>query len=224
MLPRRPPVNADDATCDVCDEPAVIQYADPTTESEHNFCNKHRRNPEVERKAVDWLVRRRRYLPLENNLSEKLALPAGSQKHQDFRWEMCEARLIGGDGAVRYYFSIISGRDQFIAWEDQFAHDVSEFVVARTSKAAGQFIDSDISPHWVCCLTDFFRRAWEQHQGIETKITKRAKAVELLLTHPDWTDEQIAKSVPTTIGQLQRNSDYTGLRAVPIRRANANGT
>lgn len=217
-----PFANSNDPTCDVCSELAVVQYADPQTESEYSYCDKHRRDPAVERQAVDWVTKRRRWLPVGNAVSEKMAMPMDSREHQNFQWEMCEGQLIGADGAVRYYFSVISGHDQFVAWDDQFVHDVTEFIVARTGESARQFIDNEVSPHWIDCLTAFFRQTWQQHLGIQAKKTKRLKAVELLLTHPDWTDEEIAKSVPTTLKQLQRNSDYTGLRSVPIRRARAN--
>ena len=175
------------------------------------------------RRQERWIVKRRRYLPFGNALSEKMALPKDSQEHQDFRWEMCDGRLIGREGAVRYYLSVITGRDQFVAWDDQFIRDVREFVVSQTSKSAAQFIDDIWS---IGNLASFFRRACERLEGTydERKVKKRDKAIDLLLAHPEWTDEEIAARVPTTVKQLQRSTEFTGLRAVPKRRMARNAT
>ena len=134
-MPRRCiPTSDVKPTCDLCDKLADIQYTDPYSGCEYAYCDQHWRDPDVARQKVKWVVRRRRYLPVGNSLSEKITLPKDSREHEDLRWDMCEVKLIGSDGTVRYYFIIITGHDQFAAWEDQFIQEVMDFVCARTQQ------------------------------------------------------------------------------------------
>lgn len=60
---------------------------------------------------------------------------------------------------------------------------------------------------------------FERSQGMDRKLGKQVIAIELLLNHPDWSDERIAANVPTTMKQLRRMTDFNALRRVPIRMA-----
>jgi hypothetical protein len=41
-------------------------------------------------------------------------------EHQFLREEMCDQQLLGGDGACRYYLSILTNIDHFALWSDEF--------------------------------------------------------------------------------------------------------
>ena len=189
---------------------------DTRTASDCFFCGEHK--PDVSPgKRSPHLVLKRWRMAAGNNLSRALAEPRDSREHKDLYWDLCEAGLLGGDGACRYYISIITGTDQFTLWDDEFASNVREVVVSKTCPAASQFCQDLNSIQF---LAVFLRRAWEGIEGRkqERRMTKTEKAVELLLHHPEWSDERIAEQVPTTLKQLRRFTDYTGLRAMGQRQ------
>lgn len=124
--------------------------------------------------------------------------------------EMCEIYLLGGEGACRYYLSRLTNSDQFALWFDEFLANVREFVLAETKGAAATI---PFEPWTVGCMVPLFRQAFEEAESPSAgKQTKQDRAVVLLLHHPEWSDQQIAEAVPTTMKQLQRNTKYTTLR------------
>ncbi len=129
---------------------------------------------------------------------------------------MCDDRLLGGEGECRYYLSILTQSDQFVAWSDDFVDNVQRYVVEMTCPEAVRFCDGF---HYVQFLAGFFRVVMERIAGSSDsrRVSKEDRAIEMLMNHPDWTDQQIAEQLPTTVKQLQRWSNYRVLRAAPKR-------
>ena len=208
-----------DTTCQLCSRPATLHLVDDQSGDERIYCQtpdciarrggRHGPHPDAFR------IKRWRLEP-GNATSEMLAAPEDSDPHRQLRAEMCDCKILGGEGACRYYLSVLTGTDQFAAWSDDFENDVRRYVAERTSPGAGRLCDG----YSVNFLSSFFRRAWERSQGRgqQRRMTKEERAIELLLTHPDWSDQRIADSVPTTIKQLQRWTDYKSLRSAPQKR------
>lgn len=207
----------DEVACDLCDKPAQIHLVDTQSDKTYLLCAVHD-NERKKHQSPNLDIRRWRIDPLANGCSKRLASPRESSNHQGFYWEMCEGQLIGGEGACRYYLSIITGVDHFALWSDEFGANLKELVVAESSEAAACFtFDCSSAQHF----WPFVRLAYERHVGGDKRkrIKNWEKAIELLVNHPDWTDEEIAARVPTTLKQLARNSYYTHLR-INLRRAN----
>jgi hypothetical protein len=199
------------ATCEICDAPATLHLDDSTTNTDHLFCSEHSPALAVGERSPQWTIRHWRMAP-GNHLSLGLAAPKDSQEHQRLYLDLCESGLLGGDGACRYYLSMITRIDQFVLWENEFSSNMREFVASKTCPAASVFCQTLNS---IRSLATFMRRAYENSQGrgADRRVTKAEKALELLLRHPEWSDEEIAAQVPTTLKQLRRWTDYAGLRA-----------
>lgn len=213
----------DDAICEVCGVPATIHLADTREQTEHLYCRQHEPSRPVGASSPRFAVKRWRMYPLENHCSKRLAASKESQSHQDLRWEMCEGQLLGREGACRYYLSMITGIDHFVLWDDEFVANVREFVIAESSGAAACFTFdwSSVQQFW-----PYLKLAYERYEGSGKgqRIRKRDEAIEMLVNHPSWTDEEIAAKVPTTLKQLARNTDYSYLRSNLQRaRGQANG-
>lgn len=101
---------ADDISCQRCTSPAVVQYVEPNSGARQSFCNEHRLDPEIQQQLQNWELKRNRFTT-EDSASERLWQPLDSEEHQSLYLDMCEPSCFEGDGAVRYYFSIITGID-----------------------------------------------------------------------------------------------------------------
>jgi hypothetical protein len=202
--------------CELCDASATLHLVDTATDTEHFFCREHSPAHTVGERSPRWNLKHWR-MDSDNHISEKLAAPKDSRDHRDIYWDLCEAGLLGGDGACRYYLSMLTRIDQFVLWEDEFCSNMREFVVSKTSPTASIFCQNQNSIQF---LAVFMRRAYERSEGRdkERRATKAETAVELLLCHPEWSDEKIAAQVPTTVKQLRRWTNYTGLRASGQRK------
>ncbi len=200
----------EDTICEVCGAAATIHLADTQAGTEHLYCPDHKPALAVGERSPRLVIKRFR-MPPDNPCSQRLAAPKDSPEHKSLRREICDLRLLGDEGACRYYLSIITDTDQFALWDDMFVNNVREYVVSRTCKAASRLCDN---LHSLQFLAGFLRRACERCEGTyhDRRGTKQERAIELLLKHPDWSDEQIASHVPTTMKQLQRWIDFTGLR------------
>jgi hypothetical protein len=196
--------------CELCDDAALLCFVDAKTGTDHFFCRKHEPPTSIGERSPRWSLNRWR-LASDNNISQKLAAPKDSREHRDIYLDLCESGLMGREGACRYYLSMITGIDQFVLWDDEFVSNMQEFVVSKTCPAASVFCPDF---HAVQFLAAFMRRAYEQSEGRghERRVTRAERAVELLLQHPEWSNEEIAAHVPTTLKQLQRWSDFTVLR------------
>jgi hypothetical protein len=155
-------------------------------------------------------------MPPDSELSRRLAAPRESREHQYLRLEMCDDRLLGGMGACQYYLSILTQSDQFVAWSDDFVNNVKRYVVKMTCPEAARFCTGIDGMQF---LDGFFRVVMERIEGRSgsRRVTKEDRAIEMLMNHPDWSDQQIAKKLPTTAKQLKRWSNYKALRAAPNR-------
>jgi hypothetical protein len=199
------------AACERCGAPAILHFVDSTAGTDRLFCQEHAPDHEVGMKSPELMLKRWRMTD-DNSLSRELAAPKESQEHRSLRWDLCEAGLLGGDGACRYYLSIITGIDQFVLWSDEFCKNIEESVVSQTCPAAAVFC-RDLNS--IQFLRGFLRRAYERTEGHseDHHVTKAEKAIELLLRHPDWSDDEIAAHVPTTMKQIGGWTDYRVLRA-----------
>ncbi len=207
----------DNPACEICGRPATVELHDTSTDDDHLFCPAHK---------PDLWPGRNRHLELRRYRSEPgsivsqfMAAPEESAEHQSFRTEMCDLQLLGGEGACRYYLSRLTGSDQFALWQTEFLDNAREYVVAKTNGAAACF---PFDAGTIGSMAPFFKDAFERSESsVEPKQSKRDLAVVLLLHHPSWSDERIAKEAPTTIKQLQRNSNYRCLSASLIRNSRA---
>ena len=199
----------EDVICDLCDRPAVTHLVDAESGDECYLCMDHKMNGSGRYSPSPLNIGRWRLDPDANGLSESWAQPLDSQRHRDFQWEMCEGRLLGDEGACRYYLSALTGIDHFALWTDEYITNLREFVVTESGGVAACFtFDWSLDqPFW-----PYLQLAYERQEGITRRIRKNERAVELLINHPDWTDEEIAAEVPTTIKQLERNTYYCSLR------------
>jgi hypothetical protein len=205
------------ANCEVCEDVATVHIVDTQVGTEHLYCPKHNPSLPVGERLPRLAIKRWRIAP-NNGCSQRLSAPKESAEHQALRYEICDLQTLGSDGACRYYLSLISGTDQFLAWNDQFLQNVEEYVISQTSKAASQFFDGH---HTLTFFVSFLRRRCDRvERDYESALSKQENAVDLLLNHPDWTDEEIASRVGTTLKQLQRWRDYAGLRTMQKRRLN----
>ncbi|MEN6451795.1 MAG: hypothetical protein ABFC96_14995 [Thermoguttaceae bacterium] len=135
-----------------------------------------------------------------DSLAKSFDLPMDSPEHRALR----ENAWLGGDYVeCRYYLGALIGKNEFRTSEDEFLDDLSEFIARKTSPAARMF----------CCtinhcthVIDFLRREFERQTGYPAKVkeTKDDRAVELLLRHPDWSDEQIAAELAATQKTMAR--------------------
>lgn len=198
--------------CEICSEPATLHLADPATGVEALYCKDaecvRRRGGEYIKEGISLSIRQWRPNP-DNILSERLQAPKESSDHDGFRVEMCELQLLGAEGACRYYLSMITGTDQFAAWSDHFRNDLKEFVVSQTCQQAAKVFEL---PAPEGSLSQFMRIAWERFEGIQRRPRKEERAVELLLNHPQWSDEQFVEHLQTTYKQLDRWADFRTLR------------
>ena len=91
----------------------------------------------------DLKILRHRLAP-GNSCSRSFAAPLDSTDHEMFRTEMCDVRLLGTDGACRYYLSRITGVDHFALWSDVYLENLREFADQQSDGAANAFrIDQD---------------------------------------------------------------------------------
>lgn len=135
-----------------------------------------------------------------------------SPKHETFRAEMCDMKLLGGIGACRYYLSRLLGEDQFQIWHTEFLENLSKFLdetAAGTSKylPVNLMTVEHLAPYLKC---EYLARM----PDVPQQLTLRERAVVLRIRHPLWSDERIARQVPTTVKQLARNTDYRALSEV----------
>lgn len=205
----------DNVLCQVCGASATVCLLDKQDGNEHRYCSVHKPPLPVGERHPRLVIERWR-LPPDNELSLCLAAPKESLAHQTFRSEMCDDELLGGEGACRYYLSVLTQSDQFVAWSDDFVNNVRRYLVETTCPEAAQFCAES---NGIQFLVGFFRAVSERTEGKSAshRATREDRAIEMLLKHPDWTDQQIAKTVPTTVRQLQRWSNFKGLRAAPRR-------
>ena len=205
----------DDATCQVCGAAACVQLLDMQDDSERLYCSAHKPDLSVGERQPRFVIEQWR-MPPGNELSRRLAASRESPEHERLRSELCDHEMLGGDGVCRYYLSILTQSDQFVAWSDDFVNDVKRYVVKMTCPEASRFC-ADF--HSIQFLAGFFRVVMERIEGRSDgrRVSKEDRAIEMLMNHPDWSDHQIAEELPTTLKQLQRWANYKVLRAMPNR-------
>ena len=198
----------DNLQCDLCDAPATVKLRDSLADTVHLYCSNHApdRYPGKNQhlKILRWRSEPGDYI------SRLMTADVNSPEHQSFREEMCDLKLLGNFGACQYYLSRITYSNQFALWNDEFLDNAREFVLEKTDGAATLF-PFDIGT--VEFMVSFFKHAFAASLLCDNpKLTKQERAIVMLVHHPTWTDERIAKEVPTTTKQLQRNTDYAALR------------
>jgi hypothetical protein len=205
----------DNAMCQVCGAAATVHLLDEQDGSEHLYCSAHKPHLSIGERQPRFVIKQWRMAP-GGDLSRRLAAPRESPEHQYLRLEMCDDRLLGGMGACQYYLSILTQSDQFVAWSDDFVNNVKRYVVEMTCPEAARFC-TDL--HNMQFLAGFFRVVMERIEGSSggRPVSKEDRAIEMLMNHPDWSDQQVAEQLPTTAKQLKRWSNYAALRAAPKR-------
>lgn len=136
-----------------------------------------------------------------------IALPEDDPERVAFEQD----HWIGGSFLVcQWQLSVVAGRDTWSVPYADYKAALVEFCRLRLPSLSCAAMARDGSDHFArIYLQDLRRRAGSTIFG---PLKKPHRAVILLLENPDWTDEQIAKRVPTTLKQLSRFSDYNHLR------------
>jgi hypothetical protein len=135
-----------------------------------------------------------------DHLAEAFDEPPDSSEHRSLR-EGCG--LAGPDIQCRYYLGRLLGRNEFRLSEEAFLDDLAKFVASQTSAKAVMFC---CTGHHCQFVVDFLRRLFERQEGAspQGKETKEQLALESLLKHPDWSDEQIVAEVDATLKAVKR--------------------
>jgi hypothetical protein len=199
---------ADNPSCHLCDRPAIIELRDQLQARDVLYCKVH--EPGLwPGKSPHLSIVRFRSEP-DSNTFRLMEMPEDSPEHTSFREEMCDLLVLGAEGACRYYLSKLTNSNQFALWNNEFQDNAHEFLLTATNGAIRSF---DVHSN-VGCFRAVFKFAFEEsRQSREQAITKQERAVVLLANHPTWSDDAIAKQVPTTVKQLKRITDYNALRA-----------
>ncbi|PQO43632.1 hypothetical protein [Blastopirellula marina] len=195
--------------CEVCQAAARVEVLVASTDAKHAYCDDHYDAPATFVSGDCRVVRSR--LLANCAVNRAMAAPESSEEHQRLRRDLCETRHLGELGACRYYLSISTGSNQFTLWSDEFERNAREFVLAETSGAA-EFVKQIES--WALYLAvPLFKAAYlKVRTGEMPRLSRPEEAVIALLRHPDCSDEQIAERIGTTVKQLRRNGNYSGLR------------
>jgi hypothetical protein len=135
-----------------------------------------------------------------------IALPEDDPERVAFEQD----HWIGGSFLVcQWQLSVLAGRDLWSLPLEAYGTALVEFCRSRLpGVSCAALARSDYSAR--IYLQDLRRRAGSTIFG---PLKKPDRAVILLLKNPDWTDEQIAERVPTTLKQLRRFSTYNHLRS-----------
>jgi hypothetical protein len=134
-----------------------------------------------------------------DNLAEAFDRPVDSPEHRILQDEVW---LGGLYVECRYYLGMLTGRNEFRATINEFLDHLTDYVTAKSSDGAAIFCCSINHCHYV---VDFLRRLYETQTGRppRKKETKEHKALELLLKHTDWTNEQIVSKLGATFESLK---------------------
>lgn len=205
-----------DERCEICAEIATVECSALIDGGRHFFCRQHSPLRKQGGQSAEFELLRFR-LPPENQLSELLASPVTSPGHQSLRIELCDMRLLGDDGACRYYLSRLNGVDYFTAWNDVISEALRQFAIARFGNAASRFCVDEMGAPMVFVAA--LRRAHAAHfaEPASPRESKEEIAIEILLRHPDWSDDCIAQAAGTTPKQLRRFGTYSYARVIGRR-------
>jgi hypothetical protein len=135
-----------------------------------------------------------------NSLAEAFESPKDSPEHRRLRED---SWLVGPEMECRYYLGMLSGRNEFRRSRDEFLDDLADFVASRTSAQAVMFCCTE---HHCQFVVGFLRRLFERQEGCMPgrKETREQRAMEVLLKHPNWSDEQIVAEVGATVKSVKR--------------------
>lgn len=147
-----------------------------------------------------------------NELSRRLAEPLDAPGHSELRTEMCDSRLLGRDGALRYFVSVLTGIDCLGHRSEELPSIVEKLAKDLIGEAAEHYVFNDESILWMGPLFESEYRKRYEGLGLERKWTKEDEAVVCRLRHPLLSDIEIAKLTPTTVKQLEDFSHYKYLR------------
>jgi hypothetical protein len=136
-----------------------------------------------------------------------LALPENDPE----RIEVELRQWLGGDDRVcQFQLSVLTSCDHLSKSLEDYKAALVAFCRARLPKQSCDTIALASGADFARIYLEDLRR--QAGSTIFGPLTKPHRAVILLLENPDWTDEQIAERVPTTLKQLARFSDYNYLR------------
>jgi hypothetical protein len=201
--------------CCSCNAPAVVELYDKSSNTLGLYCTAHK--PDFWPGRNPHLVIERSRMELGNCLSQALAMAPESNEHRSLQKEMCISQLLGHEGACRYYISALTGIDHFALWSDEFVDNITEWIITETNGAANSY---RFDEYTVGFMSPLLKAACQKRFPIfDIELTKSDLAVGLKIRNPNWSDEQIAAAVPTTIKQLQRWSDYKILGTARFRNA-----
>lgn len=111
--------------------------------------------------------------------------------------------LVGPEIECRYRLGVLLGRNEFRRSREEFLDDLTAFVVSQTSPEAAMFCCTE---HHCQFVVAFLRRLCELrgNRNVARKETKEHRALEVLLRHPKWADEQIVSEVGATLNAVKR--------------------
>lgn len=142
-----------------------------------------------------------------SNFLKYLELPEDDPERIEFE----RRQWIGGDDAVcRWQLTVLTGEDlwskPWAEWWEYLIAFLKKRLPPRSAAACRRYPDQFGRPY-----IENLRRQ-RDGERIVGPLTKQDRAFLLLLENPEWTDEQIAEMIPTTLKQLARFSDYKHLR------------
>jgi hypothetical protein len=193
------------AACHVCGDYATLEILDEMTGTKQYWCEND--SPKLPVGQCDPRIKLLRHrLGANNPFSHALLFPFEHPSHKNIYSDLCEYHLLGNYGKCRYYLSMITGIDHFALWTNEYVVNTKEYVLTQTSGTASCFV---FDSYTVDFMTPLLKKKFVyMFEKLGIKMSKCEDAIVLRLKHPDWSDEQIANAVPTTVKQLNRCSDY----------------
>jgi hypothetical protein len=139
-----------------------------------------------------------------DRIADAFDKPYDSPEHRMLREN---AWLVGPEFQCRYLLGMLLGRNEFRITQDEFLNDLTEYITSRTSPQAAMFCCTE---HHCQFVVAFLERQFRDKIGSIkiTKETKENRAMEVLLKHPDWPDEQIVAEVGATMKSVARWTTY----------------
>lgn len=141
-----------------------------------------------------------------------LKLPVDGPEHVALR----EQLWIGGDDQVSgYYLSMLTSRNQLSLTVERRWDEIRRFVLKHTSPRANSILHERLNV--AMFSLPFLKQKFDEEFGQTRRVGKEERALVLLLTHPDWSDERIRAELETTQKQMSRWSLYKYARIVQDR-------
>lgn len=141
-----------------------------------------------------------------------LKLPVDGPEHVALR----EQLWIGGaDQVSGYYLSMLTGRNQLSLTLARRWEEIRRFILKNSSPRAISILHEPLNV--ATFSLPLLKQKFDAKFGQTRRVGKEERALVLLLTHPDWSDERIRAELGTTLKQMNRWSLFKYARIVQER-------